>query len=261
MKLSSFNTFTEKAFKGNPAAVCLLSEEKDVDWMQNVAKEVNLPATAFIYHNKNDYHLRWFSPSIEMPICGHGTLASSFFLWENGYVEKDKTISFNTKSGILKSRFVDEWVQLEFPSILEEKSIAPDLLIEALGVEPIYVGKNQLDYLVEVKSEAIVRDLKPRIDLIAQLPARGVIVTSQSNSSEYDFVSRFFSPAQGLNEDYVTGSAHCCLGPYWKEKLQQSEFTAYQASNRGGILRVKVVGDKVLLSGKVVTVFEGNLTV
>ncbi|QNK89131.1 PhzF family phenazine biosynthesis protein [Sporosarcina sp. resist] len=261
MKLSSFNTFTEKAFKGNPAAVCLLSEEKARNWMQNVAKEINLPVTAFINRNNNEYHLRWFTPSTEIPICGHGTLASSFFLWKNGYVEKEKTINFYTKNGILKSRFVDEWVQLEFPSILEEKSIAPDLLIEALGVEPTYVGKNQLDYLVEVKSEAIIRDLKPRIDLIAQLPARGVIVTSHSSSNEYDFVSRFFSPAQGLNEDYVTGSAHCCLGPYWKGKLQKSEFTAYQASDRGGILKVKVIDDKVLLSGKVVTVFEGDLTI
>lgn len=261
LNLTIINTFTDQAFKGNPAAVCLLSEEKDSCWMQSIAKEINLPVTAFVNRFKNDYYLRWFTPSTEIPICGHGTLASSFFLWENGNVEKEKTITYHTKSGILKSQFVDEWVQLEFPSILEEKTIVPDLLIKALGVKPTYVGKNHLDYLVEVNSEDIVRNLKPSINLIAQLPVRGVIVTSHSNSNEFDFVSRFFSPAQGINEDYVTGSAHCCLGPYWKSKLQKSEFTAYQASERGGILKVKVIDDKVLLSGKAVTVFEGQLTI
>ncbi|QPA32508.1 PhzF family phenazine biosynthesis protein [Thermaerobacillus caldiproteolyticus] len=261
MNFAILNTFTEQAFKGNPAAVCLLSEEKDSGWMQSIAKEINLPVTAFINRFKNEYHLRWFTPSTEIPICGHGTLASSFFLWEKGYVEREKSIAYHTKSGVLKSQFVDGWVQLEFPSILEEKTIAPDLLIKALGVEPIYVGKSKLDYLVEVKSEDIVRNLKPNINLIAKLPVRGVIVTSQSNSKDFDFISRFFSPAQGLSEDYVTGSAHCCLGPYWKSKLHKTDFTAYQASERGGILKVKVLDDKVLLSGKAITIFEGNLTV
>jgi PhzF family phenazine biosynthesis protein len=227
--------------------------------MQSIAQEINLPVTAFINQFKNNYSLRWFTPSTEIPICGHGTLASSFFLLENGYVEKDKIIEFHTKSGVLKSQFIDEWVQLEFPSILEEKTIAPDLLMKALGVELIYVGKNQFDYLVEVKSEDIVRNLKPDIDQIAQLPVRGVIVTSISNTNEYDFVSRSFSPAQGINEDYVTGSAHCCLGPYWQNKLHKNEFIAYQASNRGGFLKVKVLEEYVLLSGKAVTIMEGKL--
>ncbi|WP_416150179.1 PhzF family phenazine biosynthesis protein [Salipaludibacillus sp. HK11] len=258
MNLSILNTFTDQAFKGNPAAVCMLREKKDSSWMQSIAKEMNLPVTAFINQFKNDYYLRWFTPSMEIPICGHGTLASSFFLWEKGYVKKEKNIAFHTKSGVLKSQLIDNWVKLEFPSILEEKIIAPDLLINALGVEPTYVGKNQFDYLVELKSEDIVRNLIPNINLIAQLPVRGVIVTSHSNSNDFDFVSRFFSPAQGLNEDYVTGSAHCCLGPYWKSRLQKSEFTAYQASDRGGIIKVKLIDDKVLLSGKAVIVFEGN---
>ncbi len=261
MNLTILNAFTDQAFKGNPAAVCLLSEEKDSGWMQSIAKEMNLPVTAFINRFKNDFYLRWFTPSTEIPICGHGTLASSYYLWEKGFVKKEKPILYHTKSGVLKAQFIDGWVQLEFPSILEEKTIAPDLLLRALGVEPIYVGENKLDYLVEVASENIVRNLKPSIDLIAQLPVRGVIVTSHSNSNEFDFVSRFFSPAQGLSEDYVTGSAHCCLGPYWKSKLQKSDFTAYQASERGGILKVKVIDDKVLLSGKAVTVFEGHLTI
>lgn len=157
---------------------------------------------------------------------------------------------------------VGRWMgSIGISSIHEEATVAPELLMEALGVEPAYVGKSQLDYLVEVKSEDTVKNLKPTINLIAKLPVRGVIVTSRSNSTKYDFISRFFSPAQGLDEDYVTGSAHCCLGPYWKRKLQKSDFTAYQASERGGILKVKVLDDNVLLSGKAVTLFEGNLLV
>lgn len=151
-------------------------------------------------------------------------------------------------------------VQLEFPSLREKETAVPDLLIKALGVMPAYVGQNKWDLLVEVQSEEIVRNLKPDIDSIAQLPVRGVIVTSQSDNSEYDFVSRFFSPAQGLDEDQVTGSAHCCLGPYWKRKLDKSIFIAYQESERGGLLKVEVTKNTVKLSGHAVTIFEGNLT-
>ena len=261
MELYNVNTFTEQAFRGNPAAVCILQEEKEEEWMQQIAKETNLPVTAFIHRIQNNYVLRWFTPTTEIPICGHGTLASAYIIWKKGYQEADKQISFHTKSGVLTSQLKGDWVQLEFPAIPEKKIIAPDLLIRALGVNLKYVGENKLDYLVEVDSEEIVRSLKPNIQSIAQLPVRGVIVTSRSNTSEYDFVSRFFSPAQGLNEDYVTGSAHCCLGTYWKRKLQKSEFTAFQASNRGGMLKVNVLDDTVFLSGKAVTIFEGNLTI
>ncbi|MFF5399373.1 PhzF family phenazine biosynthesis protein [Peribacillus butanolivorans] len=261
MELTIINTFTDQPFRGNPAAVCFLSEEKNTEWMQQIAKETNLPVTAFIINlHKNECSLRWFTPSIEIPICGHGTLASSFFLWGKGYAQKNKPIVYQTKSGVLTSKLVDGMVQLEFPSLIEKEAIAPDLLIKALGVAPTYVGQNKWDYLIEVQSEEIVRNLNPDIDLIAQLPVRGIIVTSQSDSSEYDFVSRFFSPAQGLNEDYVTGSAHCCLGPYWKSKLDKNIFQGYQASERGGVIKVEVVEDIVKLSGNAVTIFEGNLT-
>ncbi|HWI47432.1 MAG TPA: PhzF family phenazine biosynthesis protein [Rummeliibacillus sp.] len=261
MQLSIINTFTEQPFKGNPAAVCYLSEEKESNWMQQIAKEINLPTTAFINLLNNEYYLRWFTPTTEIPICGHGTLASSYFLWEKGLFDKEKCITFQTKSGVLEAQLIDDWVQLQFPAIVEEKTIAPDLLVRALGVKPTYVGKNKLDYLVEVESEDIVRNLKPNIDLIAQLAVRGVIVTSKSNTNEFDFVSRFFSPSQGINEDFVNGSSHCCLGPYWKDKLQKNDLTAYQASERGGILKLRVLDDEVLLSGKAVTIFEGKLTV
>lgn len=165
--------------------------------MQAVAKEINVPTTAFIRSLNNEYSLRWFTPTTEIPICGHGTLASSFFLWEKGFVDKEKSITFHTKSGVLKAQLIDDWVQLQFPAILEEKVVVPDLLFKALGVEPVYVGKNKLDYLVEVESEDIVRNLKPNIDLITQLPVRGVIVTSQSSTNELDFISRFFPLPKG----------------------------------------------------------------
>ena len=261
MLMSIINTFTEEAFKGNPAAVCYLNEEKDPNWMQAVAKEINVPTTAFIRSLNNEYSLRWFTPTTEIPICGHGTLASSFFFWFLGFVDKEKSITFHTKSGVLKAQLIDDWVQLQFPAILEEKVVVPDLLIKALGVEPVYVGKNKLDYLVEVESEDIVRNLKPNIDLITQLPVRGVIVTSQSSTNELDFISRFFSPAQGIIEDYVNGSSHCCLGPYWKNKLHKTDFIAYQASERGGIIKVRVLDENVLLCGKSITIFDGQLTV
>ncbi|MGG5252250.1 PhzF family phenazine biosynthesis protein [Neobacillus sp. SM06] len=261
MNLSILNAFTDDPFKGNPAAVCFLREIKDNDWMQTVAKELNLPTTAFIRFFNNEYYLRWFTPTTEIPICGHGTLASAYFLWEKGFVEKEKCIAFHTKSGTLKVQLLDGWIQLHFPAICLETADAPDLLINALGVKSIYVGKSKFDYFVEVESEEIVRSLNPNIDLIAQLPVRGVIVTSKSSNSKFDFVSRFFSPTQGIAEDYVNGSSYCCLGPYWKNKLHKTEFTAYQASERGGILRVKVLDDDVLLSGKAVTILDGKLTV
>lgn len=261
MELTIINTFTDQPFKGNPAAVCLLTGENDSKWMQRIAKEINMPVTAFVQSHNGKWKLRWFTPSIEIPICGHGTLASSFFLWDKGYVPRDQQIAYQTKGGLLIAKFVEGMVQLEFPSLREKESAVPDLLIKALSVVPAYVGQNKWDLLVEVQSEEIVRNLKPDIDSIAQLPVRGVIVTSQSDSSEYDFVSRFFSPAQGLDEDQVTGSAHCCLGPYWNRKLDKSIFIAYQASERGGMLKVEVTENTVKLSGHAVTIFEGNLNI
>ncbi|MBN6188832.1 PhzF family phenazine biosynthesis protein [Aneurinibacillus sp. BA2021] len=261
MELSIINTFTEQPFRGNPAAVCLLNEEKDDKWMQTVAKEINLPTTAFIHYSHHEFYLRWFTTSTEIPICGHGTMASANFLWEKGLIDKGKTISFQTKSGVLRAQLIDGWIQLQFPAIPEEKINNPELLLTALCVKPIYVGKSKLDYLVEVESEEIVRSLKPNIDILAQLPVRGVIVTSKSKTSEFDFVSRFFSPSQGIIEDYVNGSSHCCLGPYWKNKLNKNEFIAYQASERGGILKVRVLDNEVFLSGQAITLFDGKFLV
>ncbi|OLN22572.1 phenazine biosynthesis protein PhzF family [Domibacillus antri] len=260
MNVSILNTFTEEAFQGNPAAVCLLTEEKADQWMQQMAKEMNLPVTAFVRMSGGNVRLRWFTPTTEIPICGHGTLASAYFLWNNQNISKEQTIHFQTKSGVLTATLADDSVQLCFPALYEIEIETPAFLVEALGVNPVYVGKNQFDLLVEVESEDIVRNMKPDIGLIEKIPVRGVIVTARSDASGIDFVSRFFSPVQGLNEDYVTGSAHCCLGPYWQKKMGKHTFTAYQASERGGLLNVYVSNDEVRISGKVTTILEGKLS-
>ncbi|OMP67848.1 PhzF family phenazine biosynthesis protein [Domibacillus epiphyticus] len=260
MHLSIFNTFTDRAFRGNPAAVCLIKEEKTDHWMQQVASEINLPVTAFIRTAGEEFQLRWFTPSTEIPICGHGTLASGYFLWENKYVQKEQSIHFQTKSGVVTANLVDDWVQLWFPALYEKEVETPEFLVEALGVKPVYIGQNQYDLLVEVASEEMVREMNPDIELISRMSVRGVIVTARSDTPDLDFVSRFFSPAQGLNEDYVTGSAHCCLGPYWKKKMGKHDFTAYQSSERGGLLKVNVEGNKVRIAGKVTSILDGRLT-
>lgn len=198
MKIFLINAFTDQPFTGNPAAVCFLPGPKDAEWMQKVAKEINLPTTAFIEYTNGGFSLRWFTPTTEIPLCGHGTLASAYVLWEMGYIKAEHSVSFSTKSGILTAAVKNGWIELDFPSAPDHEITAPDKLIKALGVVPKYVGKNQLDYIVEVESEDVVKNLTPDIDSIAQLPIRGVIVTSRSSSGKFDFISRFFSPAQGI---------------------------------------------------------------
>jgi len=261
MKLFMLNTFTDRPFSGNPVAVCFLEEKRDGTWMQQTAQEINLPVTAFITIIQNQYHLHWFTPLTEIRICGHGTLGSAYVLWKYGYENSNNPVHFHTRSGVLKTRLIEEYVQLEFPHMVEKRVETPLLLMDALNTRPKYIGKNSLDYLVELDSEEEVRALQPNISLIEKLPMRGVIVTSKSSSKQYDFVSRFFSPSQGIVEDSVNGSSHSCLGPYWKNKLNKHELIAHQCSERGGTLRLKVFDNKVYILGKVVPVLEGCLLV
>lgn len=254
------DSFSEKPFAGNPAGVCLLSVTKPDAWMQNVAAEMNLAATAFLVRQEDGYGLRWFSPTTELALCGHGTLASTHVLWEEGHRPVHHPISFFTKSGLLTAVREGAWINLDFPSQTETTTDAPDGLAEGLNVTPSYVGKNRLDYLIEVANEAEVRTLQPDFTRLARLDARGFIVTSRSESAEYDFVSRFFAPSAGISEDPVTGSAHCCLGPFWAKRLNKNELTGYQASGRGGVVRVRMKGERVVLSGQAVTVLRGELT-
>ncbi len=259
MKIYQVDAFTDKPFAGNPAGVCVLPQTRDEDWMQNVAKEMNVAETAFLVKQADGYNLRWFTPAVEVDLCGHATLASAHILWETGQLPANQMARFHTKSGLLTAERKSNLIELDFPATPASAADAPEELISALGVKLNFVGKNQYDYLVEVDSEQTVRRLEPDFGLIKKLGGRGVIVTSRSGTKEFDFVSRFFAPAAGIDEDPVTGSAHCTLGPYWAKKLGKNEMTAYQASSRGGVVNVRVAGDRMHLGGQAVTVLVGEL--
>ena len=259
MKLFQIDAFTSEAFRGNPAAVCLLDRERDASWMQDVAAEMNLSETAFLLPGNDGYSLRWFTPAVEVALCGHATLASAHALWEEHGLASAR---FHTKSGLLTAERNGDLIELDFPATREERADAPAGLLESLGIDaPVHVGKNKFDYLVEVASEDIVRQLAPDHALLRTIPVRGVIVTSRATMEGADFVSRFFAPGSGIDEDPVTGSAHCCLTPYWSAKLGKEAMTAYQASPRGGFVYVQLAGDRVKLRGNAVTVLRGELTV
>jgi PhzF family phenazine biosynthesis protein len=224
-----------------------------------VAREMNLSETAFLCHQEDGFGLRWFTPAIEVELCGHATLASAHILYESGLLAPDEQARFHTLSGLLTAERCGDEIVLDFPATPPKAKDAPPGLIEALGVEPRYVGASAFDYLVEVASEDIVRGLEPDFAALKVVSTRGVMVTSVASSEGYDFVSRFFAPGAGIDEDPVTGSAHCCLGPYWWERLGLDEMLAYQASARGGEVRVWVRGERVLLGGHAVTVLRGEL--
>lgn len=259
LKIIQVDAFTDRPFAGNPAAVCVLPNAADATWMQNVAREMNLSETAFLYPQNDIYQLRWFTPTVEVDLCGHATLAAAHVLWEERHLPTSQVARFQTKSGILTAERNGEWIELNFPAVHEEAVTPPEGLAEVLGAPFQYVGKNRMDYLVQVDSEKTVRSLQPDHGRLKKIPVRGVIVTSRSDSAQFDFVSRFFAPGSGIEEDPVTGSAHCCLGPYWQRILGKSEFVAYQASARGGQVRVRVNGDRVILGGQAVTVLRGEL--
>jgi PhzF family phenazine biosynthesis protein len=254
------DAFTNRLFAGNPAAVCLLPSWKDDGWLQAVAREMNLSETAFLVKNADGFDLRWFTPKVEVDLCGHATLASAHVLWQQGQTTGDE-IRFSTRSGILKAIRHGDQVELDFPLKPEAATEAPPGLLEALGIAARYVGKNQFDYLVEVESEAVLRALGPDFKRLATVPVRGIIVTSKSADPKFDFVSRFFAPASGVDEDPVTGSAHCCLGDFWSKRLGKTEFVAFQASARGGVVRVRVTKDRAFLGGQAITVARGELLV
>ncbi|MBI3193272.1 MAG: PhzF family phenazine biosynthesis protein [Ignavibacteriae bacterium] len=260
MNIYTVDAFINKnKFTGNPAAVCLLPEPADEQWMQNVAAEMNLSETAFLVPHRNGYNIRWFAPKTEVDLCGHATLASAHILYETGNVSPNETIRFHSKSGYLQANKNNDWIELNFPATPEEPATLLPPFLFSLGITARYVGQSIFDYLVEVESEKTVREMKPDFNILRTIPCRGVIVTAKSDSSDYDFVSRYFAPAYGIDEDPVTGSTHCCLAPYWSNQLGKTEFTAYQASNRGGILHVKLQGDRVILGGQAVTILKGEL--
>jgi len=250
------DAFADSMFRGNPAAVCILPEPREDTWMQKLAQELNLSETAFLEKRGDGFNLRWFTPLVEVDLCGHATLASAHILWEQGLLRADETARFHTRSGLLTAERRDELIELDFPSLPDRKVSVPRGMVKALGIKPKYVGRSRFDFIVEIETENAVRKLKPNFTLLADLPIRGLIVTARAKTAPYDFVSRFFAPRAGINEDPVTGSAHSVLGPFWKNRLDKSELLAYQASKRGGVLRVRVGDKRVFIGGKAVTVFR-----
>lgn len=260
LKITQVDAFTSEPFRGNPAAVCILPQPRDGSWMQLVAREMNLSETAFLHRQNDGYRLRWFTPAVEVALCGHATLASAHVLWDEGHLPSGEQAHFHTQSGLLTASLAGEWIEMDFPALGEEPAALPPGLEEALGVKAGYVGRNRFDYLVEVESEQVLRDVKPNFGVLRRLPVRGIMVTSRSGSPAYDFVSRFFAPASGVDEDPATGSSHCCLGPFWGKRLGKTELIGYQASARGGVVGVGLRGDRVRLRGQAVTVLTGELT-
>ena len=250
--LYTVDAFTDVPFQGNPAAVCLSDGPCDEKWMRLVAREMNLSETAFVHPVAGGYSLRWLTPTVEVDLCGHATLAAAFVLWQTGTLGVAQKASFHTRSGWVECVREGDWIALDFPSLPAAACEAPAGLVEALGCEALATGFNGMDYLVEVGDAEILRNLKPDLGALARMPARGVMVTSVSDSAHWDFLSRFFAPAVGVDEDPVTGSAHCALGPYWGEKLGKIELRAYQASRRGGELSVVLAGERVVLRGRAV---------
>jgi len=256
------DAFTSVPFAGNPAAVCVLKQDQPAAWMQSVASEMNLSETAFLLpEGENVYRLRWFTPKVEVKLCGHATLASAYVLWEEGHAPDGKPLHFDTLSGRLTAERKEEgWIALDFPSEFAVESVCPPELRRALSVEPLFVVKTDTTFLVEVADKEVLLGIKPNFDLLVQSGCGRVIVTSRADpADEYDFYSRFFAPDAGINEDPVTGSAHCVLAPYWAKKLGKNNLHAFQCSERGGELRLSVQGERTVLQGRAVTVLKGQL--
>lgn len=246
------DAFTDTPFTGNPAAVCVTDAAPDETWMQSVAREMNLSETAFLHRIEGGWSLRWFTPALEVKLCGHATLGSAHVLWAIGALNADEPACFHTLSGWLTCRRAADWIEMDFPALNSTPSEPPAGLTEALGCNVLACANTGMDYLVEVADETTLRALTPNFTALAKLPVRGVMVTCPSASPQFHFVSRFFAPVAGINEDPVTGSAHCALGPYWQAKLNRSDFTALQASTRSGIVKLSVRGDRVILRGQAV---------
>jgi PhzF family phenazine biosynthesis protein len=263
-RLFHVDAFASRPFEGNPAAVCLLDCERPDEWLQSVAAEMNLSETAFVLRDSNGYSLRWFTPVAEVPLCGHATLASAHVLWETGTLSHDEAAIFQTRSGQLKARQLKAQIEMVLPAAPVTESPAPAGALEALGVTPTWVGRTSdrgmgdVDILLVLESEDAVRRTRPNFGRLRGISA-GFIVSARAASAPFDFVSRYFAPFVGIDEDPVTGAAHCALVPYWSAQLGKSEMTAFQASARGGVVRGRTDGDRVRLFGEAVTVLRGEL--
>lgn len=272
-RIVQVDAFTAEPFSGNPAAVCVLEGPAQEAWMRNVAREMNLSETAFVSPaeregEEGDWLLRWFTPTAEVDLCGHATLATAHVLFEDGYAPADAPVRFQTKSGPLTARWESGSIVMDFPAEPAQTTDAPEGLLDGVGVDPAaveWLGRNRMDLLVVLKDPAVLRRLVPDMTRLARISARGIIVTAAGDGggtggrAAPDFLSRFFGPAVGVPEDPVTGSAHCCLAPYWAERLARTELLGHQVSARGGEVRVRHLGDRVDLIGQAVTVMRAEL--
>jgi PhzF family phenazine biosynthesis protein len=253
------DSFTDKMFSGNPAAVVILEQQAEAGWMQAVAREMNLSETAFVHPQQGGYHLQWFTPQVEVDLCGHATLAAAHSLWQIEQVKPAETIRFFTCSGWLAASQNNGMIEMDFPSAPLVPADITEEIITAVGVRPDFTGISGEKWVFEYADERIVRSLKPDFSALKRRKGRALAVTAPSADPNFDFVSRYFAPWIGIDEDPVTGSAHCILGPYWGQKLSKTHMTAYQASARGGTVHVRLSGDRTYVGGKAVTVFSGQL--
>ncbi|GAA4563167.1 PhzF family phenazine biosynthesis protein [Planotetraspora kaengkrachanensis] len=259
MRLFTVDSFSDRPFHGNPAGVCLLDAPVPDEWMQAVAAEMRHSETAFVLdQDGGPRSLRWFTPAVEVELCGHATLATAHVLYSLGASGR---LEFSTLSGVLTTdRGGDGLITMDFPASRAEQAAAPEGLLESLGVKPVWVGRSRFDFLVEVEDADTVRSLAPDLDRLSTVETRGVMVTAPSDHAGADFVSRFFGPGVGVPEDPVTGSAHCVLSPYWSERLGRDTLVGEQLSERGGTVRTTLRGDRVELAGHAVTIWSGHLT-
>jgi PhzF family phenazine biosynthesis protein len=254
------DTFTNKRFTGNPAGVCLLGEPISDELMQKIAAQTNLSETAFLLGGVDHFLLRWFTPTIEIALCGHATLATAQILWESGILAPATSAQFQTKSGLIRVDKKDDWLAMTFPVFTCKSASIPPELIDVLKINPVYSGEVFDRYLFELSSEKEITDLNP--DFAKLKYFKKVLLTSKSNAgSAFDFISRYFAPSIGVNEDPVTGTSHSCLASYWSEKLNKNELIGYQASKRGGIVKMSLNPESVIISGQAITVLRGELTV
>jgi len=262
-KVFLVDSFTDQPFHGNPAAVVLLTQKQDAKWMQGVAAEMAVSETAFILPGsvKGEYQIEWFTPTKVAELCGHATLAAAHVLWETGTEQPDSQISFTSRSGPLSAQKSDSWIKLDFPTEPAEMiSTVPDILVEEFGPAIKFTGMNRIDYFVELESDRAIFEYTPNFSNLEKL-GRGVIVTALSSNPLYDFTSRVFAPSEGIPEDPVTGSAHCCLSSYWSTILKKDQLVGYQASPRGGIVRLHHLGSRTLLFGQAISIMKGQLVI
>lgn len=260
-EIVQIDAFTSEPYRGNPAAVCLLKVPADEQWMKNVAREMNLSETAFLYPIEGGYHLRWLTPKSEVDLCGHATLATAHLLYDDGIEPRNKSISFKTRVGWISASMEEELIILDFPLNRPKKIKPPNGLLKALGVKAEFVGGYPKSYLVQVAKAKTVRDLKPDLNALEKLDRPKVCVTALSDSKKYDFVSRLFAPKLGIPEDPVNGNSHTALTPFWGSILNKTELRSYYASERGGELFVRMAGDRVKIGGRAVTVMRAKLLI